>query len=267
MKKLFITILCFGILTSCEDVIDVELNDAPPKLVIDASISKGFNDDSVARVFLSTTIPFFDNGVTKVNDAEVTISSSNGTVYELENTSDGLFGNNNFNPDPNLYYTLRIVYKDEIYTATEQLNRVVPLEFVEQRNDGGFTGEDIELKAYFTDPAGEKNYYFFEGLSEKGDVLNVYDDEFFNGNTLFGYYVVEDLEAGDEVYFYLHGADEAFYNFMFILLQQTSNQGGGPFETQPATVRGNIINETNPDNFPMGYFRISEVSILNYTVE
>jgi len=54
---------------------------------------------------------------------------------------------------------------------------------------------------------------------------------------------------------------------MFTLLQQSSDQSNGPFETQPATVRGNIINETNPDNFPLGYFRISQVSELSYTVQ
>lgn len=254
-------------LTSCEEVIDVELNDAPPRLVIDATISKGFNDDSVARVFLSTTAPFFDNGVTMVNDAEVIITSSDGSVYNLENTSDGLYGYNNLNPDPNQDYTLKVIYKNEVYTATEKLYSVAPLEFVEQRNDGGFTGEDIELKAFFTDPPGEKNFYYFKGMSERGNVLDVLDDEFFDGNTIFGYYLAEDLAVGDKVHFYLHGVDEAFYNYMFVLLQQTGGQGGGPFGTQPATVRGNIVNETNSDNFPLGYFRISQVSILSYTVQ
>ena len=54
---------------------------------------------------------------------------------------------------------------------------------------------------------------------------------------------------------------------MFILLQQIEEQGGGPFETQPATVRGNIINQTNPDNFALGYFRLSEVDEFIYTIE
>ena len=54
---------------------------------------------------------------------------------------------------------------------------------------------------------------------------------------------------------------------MFILLQQNAADGGGPFETQPATVRGNCINDTNPENFPLGYFRLSEVAELIYTVE
>ena len=166
----------------------------------------------------------------------------------------------------NIEYKLTILYKEETYTATETLYTVSPLEFVEQRDDGGFTGEDIELKAFFTDPAGEQNFYFFEGLSERGDVLDVYKDEFFDGNTIFGYYLVEDLAPADEVQFNIYGVSEAYYNFMFILLQQTGG-GGGPFETQPATVRGNIINETNPDNYPLGYFRVSEVSTLNYTVQ
>ena len=57
------------------------------------------------------------------------------------------------------------------------------------------------------------------------------------------------------------------YDFMFILLQQSNDEGGGPFETQPATVRGNCVNMTNPDNFPFGYFRLSEVDKIIYTVE
>ena len=36
---------------------------------------------------------------------------------------------------------------------------------------------------------------------------------------------------------------------MFILLQQGGEDGGGPFETQPATVRGNCINQTNSELF------------------
>ena len=54
---------------------------------------------------------------------------------------------------------------------------------------------------------------------------------------------------------------------MFILLQQTSDGGGGPFETQPATVRGNCINTTNKENYPLGYFRLSEVDEFTYEIQ
>jgi hypothetical protein len=265
MKKLFLVLIFFGILSSCEDVIDVELNTAPPRLIVEANISILENGTSVSIVKLTTTAPFFNNSIPFVSDATVLITDENGIEFPFSYLSDGNYSSN-LVPQPNINYTLKINYKEETYTATEKLYSVVPLEFVEQRNDGGFTGEDIELKVFFTDPVNENNFYFFEGLSERGDVLDVSNDEFYNGNTIFGYYLVEDLVVDDEVQFNLYGVSEAYYNFMFILLQQTGS-GGGPFETQPATVRGNVVNETKPDNFPLGYFRISEVSILSYTVQ
>ena len=54
---------------------------------------------------------------------------------------------------------------------------------------------------------------------------------------------------------------------MFVILQQNSQDSGGPFETQPATVKGNCLNQTNPNNFPLGYFRQSEVAEIVYTIE
>jgi len=264
MKKLFMLFLFIGILSSCEDVIDVDLNTADPRLVIDASINLLEDGTSDATIRLTTTAPFFNNEVPYVGNASVSISDEDGTIYPFTYTSSGFY-TSELTPRDNVQYTITIIYQGETYTATEQLHRVNPLEFVEQKDDGGFTGDEVELKAFFTDPIGEGDFYFFEGFSEKGDHLDIYDDKFFDGNSIFGLYLAEDLTANDEVIFNLYGVDQQFYNFMYVLLQQTS--GGGPFETQPATVRGNVINETNPDNFPLGYFRVSEKSTLTYTVQ
>jgi len=258
-------VFLFGIISSCEDVIDVDLNTSDPRLVVEGNIHLLEGGSSISTVKLTTTAPFFDNQIPYVENALVTITDDMGTTYPFIYTSEGVY-NTQFVPQLNVNYTLQIIYNNETYSATEQLYTVSPLEFIEQKNDGGFTGEDIELKAFFTDPAGEQNFYFFEGLSVRGDNFDVFDDEFFDGNPIFGFYRDEDLSSGDEVTFNLYGVNQQFYNFMYVLLQQTAS-GGGPFETQPATVRGNIINETNPDNFPLGYFRISEMSTIIYTVE
>lgn len=266
MKKLIIIFAFFGICSSCEDVIDVDLNTTKPRLVIDAKVNLFENGEASTIVRLTTTAPFFENNIPYITDAVVTIKDDNGTIYPFTHAPEGIY-TTELIPQDGVNYTITVNYQDEVYSATEQLQRGSSLEYVEQKNDGGFTGEDIELKVFFTDSLGKGNYYFFEGLAEKGDVLDVFNDDFFDGNTIFGYYLVEDLAPGDAVQFNLYGLNKEFYNFMFILLQQSGNQGGGPFETQPATVRGNIVNETNPDNFPLGYFRISEVSTLNYTVQ
>ena len=145
----------------------------------------------------------------------------------------------------------------------------MPIDYIEQDNEGGFTGDEVEVKVYFTDPADIDNYYFFEYFTDISITpsLDVAEDRFIDGNQIFGFYSEEDLESGNVLTIRHFGVSKQYYEFMFILLQQGSEDGGGPFETQPATVRGNCVNTTNEDNYPFGYFRLSEVEELIYTIE
>lgn len=269
MRNVYFLILLL-LFVSCEDVIDINLNTAAPKLVVDASINwvKGTpgNEQSIK---LTLSAPYFDANVPPANNAIVTITNSNDSFNFLEDGDTGIYNNSNFIPVINETYTLTIMYQGETYSATETLKSVVPIDYIEQKDDGGFTGEETELKAYYTDPADEENFYFFEFISNIPVIptLEVYEDQFTNGNQIFGFYTEEDLTSGDVVTIRNHGVSRRFYNFMYILLQQNNQEGGGPFETQPATVRGNCTNLTNPDNFPLGYFRLSEVSEFIYVVE
>lgn len=254
---------------SCEDVIDVDVPTSEPRLVIDASINwiKGTtgNEQSIK---LTLTAPFFDEEVPPANNAQVYITDENSNIFNfIEDGNSGIYLNSSFIPIINTEYRLTIVYKNETYTGTETLLAVPDIEFVEQNLEGGITGEETEIKAFFTDPINEENYYFFEFIPNIPVIktLDTFKDEFVNGNLIFGFYVEEDLNPGDSVTIRNHGVSERFYEFMYVLLQQTGDSGG-PFETQPATVRGNCMNITNSSNYPLGYFRLSEVSEVIYTV-
>ncbi len=255
--------------SSCEDVIDVDVPNAPPRLVIDASINwfKGtLGNEQVIKLTLSA--PYFNENVPPANDAIVTITNSDNQVFSfLEIDDTGTYTNNNFIPEIDASYTLSVTYNNEVYSATETLKSVTSVDTIEQKDDGGFSGEEIEIKAFYTDPGNEENFYFYQFKTDTDTSSEVYDDEFTNGNQIFAFYSNEDLEAGDELTILNYGISERFYKFMFILLQQSGDDSGGPFETQPATVRGNCINETNPDNFPFGYFRLSEADITTYTIQ
>ncbi len=264
MKKLFLLLFFFGMITACEDVIDVDLNTADPRLVIEASINLLEDGTAESDIILTTTTPFFDQETNFATDAIVEVTSDQGTVYPFTYLENGVY-QSAFIPQDDINYTLTIFYKNETYTATEKLYRTNPLEYVEQFDDAGFTGDDIELRAYFTDPIGKGDYYYFEGFSERGDDIDFYDDDFFDGNQVFGLYLAEDLTTGDVVTFNLYGINQQFYNFAYLLSDQTAS--GGPFDTQPATVKGNMINVTNESNYPFGYFRISEKSTLEFTVQ
>lgn len=272
MKKyiiLFVSIITT--LSSCEDVVDIDLNTTEPKLVIEASINweKGTLGNE-QEIKLTITAPYYDAEILPANGAIVTVVDSNSNTYNFtEDGITGIYKNSTFTPILNETYTLTINYQSEVYTATETLIPVVTIDYIEQEDEGGFLGDEIELKAYYTDPENEDNYYFFEFLNTNiTDIpdLEVYDDEFSDGNQIFGYYSHEDIEVGDVVEIKNYGVSERFYNYMSILLEQ-SGEGRGPFGTQPTSVRGNCINQTNSENFPLGYFRLSEVDAITYTVQ
>ncbi|MDG1661515.1 MAG: DUF4249 domain-containing protein [Winogradskyella sp.] len=271
MKKIAIILFLAFTTYSCEDVIEVDLNEGQQRLVIDASINWFKNTSGNEQsIKLSLTAPFFNEDIEPANNAIVSISDTDGNTFNfLEDGSSGIYRNSNFIPVINGTYVLSVLYENEQYTATETLKSVVPIDYIEQKDDGGFLGEDIELKAFYTDPANIDNYYFFEFLSPIPQIptLEVYEDRFTDGNQIFGFYTEENLEPGMDVTIRNYGISQRFYNFMFTLLQQGSEEGGGPFETQPATVRGNCINQTNQDNFPFGYFRLSEVDEVIYTIQ
>ena len=271
MKNYLFLILLFLFHSSCEEVIEIELNTAEPRLVIEASINwlKGtYGNEQVIKLSLSA--PFFDETTPPANGATVIITDQNNRTYNfIEEGATGIYKNTNFRPIINDKYQLEIIYNNEIYKGNEILKSVVSLDYIEQNNEGGFTGKDKELKAYYSDPADEKNFYFFEFRRHKPLLtsLSIYEDRYNNGNQIFGFYSEEDLEVGDKITIRNYGISERFYNFMFILLQQNSTAGGGPFETQPASVRGNCVNITDPENFPLGYFRLSEVAELVYIIQ
>lgn len=270
MKK-YIAILLTLVFVSCEDVIDVDLNETVPKLVIDASIDwyKGSTGEE-QQIKLTLLTPFFNPDTAPATGAVVTITKDSTQSFDfVEEGATGIYTNTDFVTELNATYTLSILYDGDTYFATETLMPVVDIDYVEQNNEGGFSGEDIELKAFYTDPPNEENYYFFEFITDIVEVpnLEVYEDRFTDGNQIFGFYTEEDLATGDLVTMRNYGISKRFYEYMFILLQQSSDGGGGPFETQPATVRGNCINQTNPDHYPLGYFRASEVDELIYEVQ
>lgn len=269
MKKLFkifgLVLLCTG--TSCEEVVEVELEPSEPRLVIEASIV-WFKDaeENHQNIYLSETASFYQEENPPVEDAAVLVRTEEGLEYEFSHSGYGIYSNSQFIPVPGETYELEIFYNEERYTGTEKMIPVTDIDYVEQNNSGGFSGDEIELKSYYTDPADQENYYLFIFRNHKTS-MEIYEDEFTNGNQIFGYFSNEDIEPGDRVEIEMYGISKEYYEYLFILRTQVSGNGSGPFETRPATVKGNMVNRTNKENYPFGYFHLSEVDTTTYIVE
>lgn len=277
IKSLIIVlILSFS---SCTDVIDVDVPTAPPRLVIEASIDweKGTSGNE-QTIRLTTSTPYFSyQEINAVTNASVKITNTtDNSEFVFNNMNDGNYTISNFVPVVNQSYVLEVIYNEETYIAEETLIPVVDVAEIYQSVDGGFDDEALEVNIDFDDPVDEDNFYFFR-LQEQGDLLpellNI-TDEFTNGNRMTVFYEKtedEDINQqefmiGDVVNIEFYGVSKQYTNYIGLLIEQYESVGD-PFSTEPAALRGNCTNATNPDNYAFGYFRLSEYVNINYTFQ
>ena len=269
--KIILVLIACTFISSCEDVIDVALDTAPPKLVVFASIEwkKGTSGND-QKVKLTTTTAYFNPVIPTVSGATVFITNSKNTKFNFTETPNtGEYLCTDFIPQIDETYTLTVITKGETFTATESLKSVAPITNITQRNDGGFTGEDVEIKSFFNDPGNADNYYIFKTKSNISPIpsYDIFDDRFTQGNENFGIYSNEDIKTGDNLDITLFGISKRYFEYMRKLTAIAGSSSGGPFATPSATVRGNIINQTNSKNFALGYFNVSETDYRNYIIK
>ncbi len=261
-------LMILAVSTSCEDVIDVNLDTAEPRLVIDANISwvKG-TDGSQQTIWLSTTTDYYAAEVPPVTGAEVLIANSTGEEFHFVETSEaGRYDCGNFVPVIGENYRLTIVNNGQTYSATEKLIEMPEISAVEQDAISFFGNELIRIKAYFPDNGDEGNFYLSEVNTSflTTPSRSLIDNELSQGNQIQVDFMNEDLEPGNEVTFSIGGISRRFFHYMTLLEEVTS---GSAFSTPPANIRGNIVNQTDGSEYALGYFRLSEVEVTSYRVK
>ncbi len=269
MKKILLSILSLFLL-SCEDVIDVDLNTEKPRLVIDASINwkKGtLGNEQVIK--LSTTTGFYDTEIPKVSNAVVTVTDSQNRVFNfVEGTTLGTYKCTDFMAVLNETYALKITSGGQTYIATEKLYPVASINKIEQEIQNDFAGKSYQFKTFYNDPSGVENYYMYKYADNISQTFYYVDkDEFFNGNLFFSVYRNEKVKVNDTVNITHFGISKTYYNYMNIVLDIAGNSGGGPFQSPPVSVKGNIINQTDAANYALGYFRLSETDTISLLVQ
>lgn len=263
---MLLSVLFYG----CEEVVEVDLSTQKPRLVVDAAIdwTKG-TDGSQQTIRLTTTAAYYADNVPAVTGATVFVTDSNAQVFDfIEDTGTGNYNCTNFAPVIGATYILTVIYEGQTYTATETMIAVPEITDIQQDNEGGFLGEDIEVRFYYPDDAASENYYLegFDSSVLPYPSYSVTSDEFVNGNLSFGIFSHEDLEAGDEIGIRLYGISQRYFEYMEKLLM-ISGGSGGPFGTAPATVRGNLVNQTDESKYALGYFRLCEVDRTQFTIQ
>jgi hypothetical protein len=273
--KYFSALLLFALtisLFSCEDVIEVEVQNTTPRLVIDAQFNI-FTALEAPRleggVKLSMSANYFDLNVPIIKDALVTITHLNsGLEYPLLfDESIGMFLPNkiDFLTDFNSKYELSVLHQGQAYTGSTVFVPVPPILKAVQGTKTLFSGDETEIILSFQDFSEREDFYLYDFGQE---IYRPIEDRFFQGEEFVfsHFYSSDEVKVGDLITIKAHGVEEQYYNYFNLILTLTDSNGG-PFQSLPASSRGNILNVTQPDNYPLGYFLISESHQVQLLVE
>ena len=277
--KTYIYILSLFLITlsSCQDVVDVDLETAQERLVIEAMIKweKGtLGNEQVIK--LSKTSSFYNNQIVRAIGATVVVTNKTTLQnYNFIEIEDGIYTTNTFEPVLNTVYQLEITYNNEVYKAEETLFESPDIIGITQSTEEGFSTEDPEVVLTFNDFENQHDFYRVQfrqyrsidnGTITIDTITAAFDSRFVENNTITDFYESEDLKIDDVITINVYKISQQFYNFISVLEEQ-GDAGFGNFSSPPVNVKGNCINTTKKSHYPYGYFGLNQISAENYTFE
>lgn len=226
-KTLFLPLVVLSLI-ACEKVIDVDLNTADPKTVVDASLCA---QDSVHFIFLSQSGRFTDaEGLARISGAIINITDQNGTSASFTELDSGFYILNGYPLNTGNTYSLEVINGNEVITASSYLNPKVEIDsmFFEEDNFGPPSDEQLySVRILFQDPAGVPNYY--RQVMAVNDTIDrrfrVASDDLTDGNQQNLPYFQRPVREGDEVYMELWTIDRAGFDY-FLTMDDISSGGG-----------------------------------------
>lgn len=281
---LIVFLISSALFTSCEDVIDVKLNEENLNLFgVEASITT--LDDPM--VFLYKTLNVSqDIAYPGISGATVSISDNSSpanTINLVEDAQQKGF----YHVPQNVYYrgiagkeyTLIIQSEGKTLIGKDILNAVEPIDSIQvspsARGDKRFLG----VFTYGKEPKGIGNYYKWDiyvndTLLHKADQIAIASDEFVDGNYITKLEIFTDfyeyskeatdrkLKLNDTIYVKQTSISEFDYKFYFQMINQSGT--GSLFSIPPANIKSNI---TSSDGKPvLGLFIARDVSISNKVI-
>jgi hypothetical protein len=241
-------------LSSCEKVIDVDLNSAEKKYVIEANLT---NQPGSAQVLLTQTKNFDENNAFNgISGAQVTIADNNDSPIMLAETAPGVYEAPALTGVPGHTYRLNVQVNGQAFTATTIMPAIVPFDslFITERE---FFGETTKYATVvYTDPGGIQNAYrFIQYVNDVREETNfVRDDDSNDGlrieRTLLYFYDDDEeedrkIKSGDNVRVEMLGISYPVYKYWYSLSQGAT---GGSDSATP----GNPV--TNIQGGALGYF-------------
>ncbi|MGC9352189.1 MAG: DUF4249 domain-containing protein [Mariniphaga sp.] len=246
----YFSLLLLFIFIGCERVIDVDLNESNPQIVIEGNLS--YNDAELEVRISKTGSYFSTTQIEKVNDAEVYLVNSEGTRVEAEAFGNGIYKIENYPLEQKKEYHLFIESEGQKYDAKSTLHPPVKIDSLgfEYQKDVRFFEGGYRLLLYFSDPPDEENFYRIkvfknEELFNSVDDLIVFDDSGLNGKGIQVTLRRQLFDVGDTAYVQFLTIDEKSFLYFSTFREMANTNPGSPAPANPIS---------NFSNGALGYF-------------
>ncbi len=255
MKRLYPYLISGGLLiwvTSCQKVINIDLNSVSPAIVIVGNIN---NLPGPYTVTLNQTVNFSTpNTFPPVNGAFITIADNAGNTDTLvETASPGVYNTKKIQGVPGRTYNLTVKANGQTYSSTSTMPQMVTFDtllvFAYTPPNGGGGDTTYLPDAIFLDPPGGTHYYrLIETVNDTvlPDIF-AFTDKYFGATyinyKIYPYSSKKDLVLGDSVKVEMQCIDEGTYNYL-----NTLGEASGSTNVTPANPASNISNNA------LGYF-------------
>ncbi|WMJ74565.1 DUF4249 domain-containing protein [Cytophagaceae bacterium ABcell3] len=263
-KHLLFYILTFLAFFSCEKVVDMDLNEESPRVVIEGQVTNKPGPYTI-RITQSGSYMGGDK-FEKIVGANVKVYDNAGQSESLVEEEPGLYKTTNLEGVEGRVYHLEVEYDSEKYTASSSMPVKVPIDSLtlHHREEQLFNWPEYYINMHFTDPGHTRNYYYLKVYNnnmqgEPSPHFVVFDDLLFNGRSISDDIGFSDFEKGDTVHVELLSIDREAYEYYNNLNAILNNAGGNPFQGAPQNPTTNISG--NALGF-FGAYAIDKASIL-----
>lgn len=218
------------LLSSCEKVIDVDLNEKDPKIVIEGKINDG---PGPYLVRLSTTVNFDESNTFPGMDNALVIVTDNFSLQDtLTSVGNGYYRTTSLTGIPGHSYSLFVRMPDgKEFIATSRMPEKVVLDTIIVDSLEFFGEKAIIFTPIYSDPIPEGNRYRFI-LTHNVELLDdiiVFDDRWNNGlinsRPIFA---DAEFESGDSVFIEMQDIDMGVFDYFNSLALMNDGQSASP---------------------------------------
>jgi hypothetical protein len=246
MKKLYLIIALAFMLTSCEKVINIDIDSASLKYVVEGQVST--NPAIASEVIISRSKNFSDdNSLDGISGATVTIQEENGSSYTLTETSKGVYRNMSLVGALSKSYNLSVQVNGNTFTATSTMpSKLVTLDTLTVESFVFGSTINKTIRPAYLDPLGILNFYRFTQYKNEKQVRYVwaFDDDITDGKIVTRPFIrpESDLAKGDTVRMEMLCIDPAVYKFWYSLSETATGNGNSAAPSNPVTnIKGGAL--------------------------